>query len=60
MPSSAPGSAAGCSAAGSTTTGFTVFAAAGVFSPVFIGLTDPPSLKGSPGKDTTRPLSAAG
>ncbi|MFN1186951.1 hypothetical protein ACK03K_01245 [[Kitasatospora] papulosa] len=47
-------------ATGSTTTGFTVFAAAGVFSLVFIGLTGLPSLKGSTGKDTARPLSGAG
>lgn len=47
-------------ATGSTTTGFTVFAAAGVLSLVFIGLTGLPSLKGSTGKDTARPLSGAG
>lgn len=41
-------------ATGSTTAGFTVFAAAGVFSLVFIGPTGLPSLKGSTGKDTAR------
>ncbi|MFB4423496.1 MFS transporter [Streptomyces sp. QL37] len=46
-------------ATGSTTTGFTVFAAAGVFSLIFIGLTGLPSVKRSTDTDAARPVSAA-
>ncbi|MFF3302696.1 MFS transporter [Streptomyces sp. NPDC002908] len=47
-------------ATGSTTSGFTVVASAGVFSLIFIALTGLPSLKRTPGTDAARPASAAG
>ncbi|MEU9057945.1 MFS transporter [Streptomyces sp. NPDC048430] len=46
-------------ATGSTTTGFTVFAAVGDFSLIFIGLTGLPSLKRSTDSDAARPAAAA-
>ncbi|MFC9119033.1 MFS transporter [Streptomyces sp. NPDC057067] len=46
-------------ATGSTTTGFTVFAAAGVFSLIFIGLTGLPAVKRPTGRDAAHPVSAA-
>ncbi|MEV5160388.1 hypothetical protein [Streptomyces sp. NPDC053728] len=48
-------------ATGSTTTGSTVFAAAGALSLILIGLTGPPPVKGPEGSDTARPaVPAAG
>ncbi|MFD5037703.1 MFS transporter [Streptomyces sp. NPDC058377] len=44
----------------STTTGFTVFAAAGVFSLIFIGLTGLPSVKRPTDRDAKHPVSATG